>query len=149
MPKFLRLYLPAMLLVGMVIACGSGTKPDPGYKTNDGGTGASEQKAEEEEFPDETGGQRNARHKAEEYLATGAFSKSGLIKQLEYEKFSTEDATYAVEALDVDWKDQAAKKAKEYMESGSFSRDGLKGQLTYEGFSAEEAEYGAAQTYDK
>jgi hypothetical protein len=72
-----------------------------------------------------------------------------LIKQLEFEKFSTEDATYAVEVLNVDWKDQAAKKAKQYMDGGSFSRDGLKGQLKFEGFTEEEAEYGVAQTYDK
>jgi len=59
----------------------------------------------------ETQGQANAKKSAESYLAVSAFSKEGLIDQLKFEDYSQEDAEYAVEALDVDWKEQAAKSA--------------------------------------
>ena len=36
---------------------------------------------------------------AKNYLDFSAFSRSGLISQLEFEGFSTEDATYAVDQV--------------------------------------------------
>jgi hypothetical protein len=74
-----------------------------------------------------------------------AFSRSGLIKQLEFEGFEKADATYGVDALKVDWNEQAAKKAESYLETQSFSRKGLIDQLKFEGFSTEEATYGVSQ----
>src|SRR5437588_9759121 len=56
--------------------------------------------------------QQNAVRKAKDYLDYDAFSRQGLIKQLEYDSFSAEDATYAVDSITVDWNQQAAKKAK-------------------------------------
>ncbi len=91
-----------------------------------------------------TVGQENALKKAKSYLDTMAFSKSGLVKQLEFEGFSNEDATFAVENCGADWKEQAAKKAKSYMDLMAFSKDGLIEQLEFEGFTTEEAEHGAA-----
>ena len=76
-----------------------------------------------------------------------AFSYSGLIEQLEYEGYSTEEATYAVDNCGADWKEQAAKKAEEYLKSMSFSKSGLIEQLEYEGFTHEQAVYGADQAY--
>ena len=73
------------------------------------------------------------------------FSYSGLIKQLEFEGYSTEDATYAADNCDADWNEQAAKKAKQYLETMAFSRDGLIEQLEFEGYTAEQAAYGAEQ----
>jgi hypothetical protein len=67
---------------------------------------------------------------------------------LEYENYSTEDATWAVDNLSVDWNQQAALKAEDYLDYTSFSRQGLVEQLMYEGFTTEQAEYGASQTYD-
>jgi len=90
--------------------------------------------------------QQNAVQSAREYLATSAFSRSGLIKQLEYEGFSAGDATAAVDSLAVDWNDQAAKSAKEYLATSSFSRSGLISQLEYEGFTPAQAQYGVSQT---
>ena len=49
------------------------------------------------------------------YLETGSFSRNGLIKQLSSaygEGFSKADAIYAVDHIDVDWNEQAAKAAK-------------------------------------
>lgn len=97
------------------------------------------------EVPAETMGQKNAKAKAASYLEYSSFSRSGLIGQLEYEGFSTEDSTYGTDALGVDWNEQAALKAKSYLEYSSFSRAGLIDQLLYEGFSEGEAEYGASQ----
>jgi len=94
---------------------------------------------------DETLSQKNAVAKAESYLYFTAFSKSGLVKQLEYEGFSNEDATYVVNKITVDWKEQAVLKGKSYLEYTSFSKSGLIKQLEYEGFSNEEATYAVDQ----
>jgi hypothetical protein len=67
--------------------------------------------AEDSEYPGETAGQENARRSAESYLETSGFSRSGLIKQLKFEGYSTEDATYGVDAISPDWNEQAAKTA--------------------------------------
>jgi SOS response regulatory protein OraA/RecX len=90
--------------------------------------------------------QRNARQKAGEYLSFMAFSRSGLIRQLEYEGFSNADATYGVDANYVDWNQQAAAKAADYLSMMSFSRSGLIAQLLYEGFSQAQADYGVSTT---
>jgi hypothetical protein len=96
--------------------------------------------------PAETVSQQNARRKAAQYLKVSAFSRRGLIEQLEYEGFSESDATYGVDALNVDWNDQAAKKAAQYLEISAFSHDGLVEQLMYEGFTRAQAEYGVSTT---
>ena len=90
--------------------------------------------------------QRNALGKAADYLDYSAFSRTGLIGQLEFEKYSTEDATWAVDRVTVDWNEQAAQKAKDYLEYSSFSRSGLFDQLIFEGFTTGQAEYGVSQT---
>lgn len=94
--------------------------------------------------PNGNPGQANARGKAQDYLRFTAFSRSGLIEQLEYEGFSNADATWGVDGLGANWSEQAAKKAADYLEFTSFSRSGLIEQLEYEGFTPEQAEYGAA-----
>lgn len=94
----------------------------------------------------ETLSQKNAVKSAQNYLEFMAFSKSGLIKQLEYEGYSKEDSTYAVNQITVDWKEQAVKSGKSYLEIMPFSRDGLMKQLKYEGFTDEEAEYAVSKT---
>lgn len=71
---------------------------------------------------------------------------TGLISQLEYEKYSTEDANWATDRVAVDWNEQAAKKARSYLEYTSFSRSGLVDQLLYEGFTPEQAEFGVSTT---
>jgi hypothetical protein len=103
---------------------------------------SSETTETQEEAVTETIGQKNARESAESYLDFSAFSRQGLIDQLEFEDYSTEDAEYAVDILNVDWKEQAAKSAESYLEFTSFSRNGLIDQLVFEGYTQEEAEYG-------
>ena len=94
----------------------------------------------------ETVSQANARKSAKSYLNYSAFSRTGLIEQLEYEKFSTADATYGVDAQNADWNAQAARSAKEYLAYSSFSRLSLIDQLVYEGFTQAQAEYGVSTT---
>lgn len=88
-------------------------------------------------------GQKNALSKAAAYLDYSAFSYSGLIQQLEYEQFSTEDATYAADNCGADWNEQAAIKAQQYLDYSSFSRGSLIDQLKYDGFTQSQAEHGA------
>lgn len=91
-----------------------------------------------------TMGQRNALSKAHDYLAIMAFSHSGLIKQLEFEGFTKDEATYGADNCGADWNEQAAKKAQDYIDIMSFSRQGLIDQLKYEGFTQSQAEYGVS-----
>lgn len=86
--------------------------------------------------------EKNAIRKAESYLSCMPFSRSGLIKQLEFEGFSGSAATIAVDNVVVDWNEQAAKKAESYLSFMPFSRSGLIKQLKFEGFTNEQAEYG-------
>lgn len=87
----------------------------------------------------------NCIKKAEQYINYAAFSRSGLISQLEYEGYSSESAEYSVDSLNIDWNNQCAKKAQEYLDYTSFSRSGLYDQLSYEEFSSEQIEYGLSQ----
>lgn len=84
----------------------------------------------------------NAIKKAESYLRYTAFSRQELISQLEFEGFSNEISTYAVDNVTVNWNEQAAKKAESYLKYSSFSRQGLYDQLAFEGFDHEQIEYG-------
>ncbi len=94
----------------------------------------------------ETVSQKNAKNGAQSYLRFTSFSRTGLIRQLEFEKYSTADATYAVDSLNIDWNEQAAKSAKSYLKIMSFSRAGLIDQLIFEGFTQSQAEYGVGTT---
>lgn len=88
--------------------------------------------------------QQNAVGKAESYLKFQAFSRSGLIGQLEFEGYATEDATFAADYIGADWVAQAGEKAKAYLSNQSFSRAGLYDQLLFEGFTDPEAIAGLA-----
>lgn len=92
-----------------------------------------------------TTGQKNAVKKAKSYLNTLSFSRNGLIKQLEFEGFTNQEAIFGVDNCDVDWNEQAVKKAKSYLDTLSFSKNGLIKQLEFEGFTHEQAVYGVEQ----
>lgn len=92
-----------------------------------------------------TTGESNALRSANDYLNYSAFSYEGLIRQLEFEGYTHEQATYGADNCGADWFQQAAKSAEEYLDYSAFSRDGLIRQLEYEGFTHEQAVYGAEQ----
>ena len=71
--------------------------------------------------------------------------KQALIKQLEFDEFTHEQAVCGVEQCGADWNAQAAKKAKSYLELMSFSRDSLIEQLKFDGYTHDQAVYGASQ----
>jgi hypothetical protein len=105
---------------------------------------SSSTQVDEPENSNVTVSQSNAVKKAKSYLSYSAFSRSGLIAQLEFEGFSTSDATYGTDAQNANWNDQAAKKGKSYLEMSGYSRSGLIDQLEFEGFTTKEATFGAS-----
>ncbi len=80
---------------------------------------------------------------AKSYIKYMGFSRDGLIRQLEYEGFTHEEAEYGADNCGADWYEMAVMSAENYTSFMGFSRDGLVKQLEYEGFSKEEAEHGA------
>src|SRR5690625_43516 len=102
---------------------------------------AKEEARKKEQENAETKSQQQAVKMAQNYISYTAFSKSGLIDQLEFEGFDNEDASYAVEKIDVNWKEQAVIMAENYLDYTAFSRSGLIEQLKFEGFSDEIATY--------
>ncbi|EGT0690814.1 hypothetical protein GW986_13715 [Clostridium perfringens] len=103
-----------------------------------------EKKEKVEEVPKEY---KSALRKAKVYSDTMSMSKEGLYDQLtsEYgEKFTAEEAQYAVDNLDVNWKENALKKAKVYQETMAMSPSAIYDQLVSEygeKFTEEEAQY--------
>lgn len=89
----------------------------------------------------------NALAAAHDYLSFSPFSRQGLIDQLSSDfgsGFEVADAIWAVNQLDVDWKQQAVQAAKDYLEFSAFSRQGLIEQLSSSygsKFTVEEATY--------
>ena len=81
-----------------------------------------------------------------------SFSRSGLIQQLDSSAgsgFPKAVATFAVNHIQVNWNQQAAKSAKEYLNTMPFSRAGLIQQLESsagDGFTHAQAVYGVNQT---
>lgn len=92
-----------------------------------------------------TVGEEQALGSAKDYLDTQAFSRKGLIEQLEYEGFKSKNATFAADHVGADWNVQAGKDAREYLNTEHFSRKGLIEQLEYEGFTPSQASYGATK----
>ena len=104
-----------------------------------------ESEPETSDEDDLTLGQENALKSAKSYLRHTAYSYSALIKQLEFEGFTSDEALYAVDNCGADWNEQAAKSAESYLRHSSFSRSELIRQLEFEGFTTEQAEYGVSQ----
>jgi colicin import membrane protein len=149
-----RFVIPGVIILLSVISSSLSGEPDVSQQTSPENSVAAESsteepqgkvelepEVEEEAAPavDETDGEENARRSAESYLRFSAFSRDGLIGQLEFEGFSLAEAVYAVDALNADWYLQAVLKAESYLEYSSFSRQGLIDQLLFEGFTDEEA----------
>lgn len=88
--------------------------------------------------------QQQALGAARDYLEVSHFSRTGLIKQLEFEKFSVADATFAADAVGADWNAQADGAAADYMRVSHFSRASLISQLKFDGFTDAQAQHGAS-----
>lgn len=94
-----------------------------------------------------TVGQSNALKKAEQYSKLMHMSKRGLYDQLtsEYgEGFTAEEAQYAIDNVNADWKANALEKAKSYQTNLNMSKSSIYQQLISEygeKFTTEEAQY--------
>lgn len=106
---------------------------------------ATTEEISEEPAQEITIGMKNALNKALSYLRISHFSYDELIEQLEYNKFTHEEAVYAADNCGADWNEQAALKAADYLSHFSFSRQELIDQLKYNKFTQEQAEYGVSQ----
>lgn len=132
-----------ILVIGLLGSCvGSDDESEELQTESPSNTVVSEEQ-EVSEDPNLTTGQKSALASAKSYLDYSAFSYSGLIEQLEYEGYTTEDATYAVDNCGADWNEQALASAISYLDYSAFSYKGLKEQLEYEGFTSKQATYGA------
>src|SRR3954453_7321127 len=79
-----------------------------------------------------TRGQREALAAAKSYLRSGAFSRAGLIEQLDSpygEDSSPSNAVWGVNHAHGNWYAEAVEAAKSYLHSGHFSRRALIHQL--------------------
>jgi phage tail sheath protein FI len=98
--------------------------------------------------------QKSAAEEANQYLSTEAFSRQGLIDQLDSPNgggYSVSDATVAVDSLTTNWNTEAVQAAKEYLKTEPFSCNDLIQQLdSPEGgeFTVAQATYGAQQSGD-
>jgi hypothetical protein len=98
-----------------------------------------------------TNPQKNAVRSAEQYLSFQGFSRSGLIQQLSSDygdAYDVDDATIAVDSLDIDWNEQAVRSAEQYLNMQGFSCQGLIRQLSSDagdGYTESQAAYGARQ----
>ncbi len=99
-----------------------------------------------------TGPQGNAVKSAQQYLSIQGFSRAGLIQQLSSDYgdgYNIDDATVAVDSLNIDWNKQAAISAEQYLRIQSFSCKGLINQLSSSAgndYTESQANYGAHQT---
>ena len=143
-----RGWLIALVVVGgmFVIANAGGNDTQATFQEIGEGLDTNSAPATADTTSQYTRSEDNAIRSAESYIDTMAFSREGLIEQLEYEGFTTAEATLAVDTIVVDWNEQAYKSAESYLDTMPFSRTELVDQLVYEGFTASQAAYGVGQT---
>lgn len=92
--------------------------------------------------PNISKGQENALKQAKSYISHSAFSYNELIEQLEYEKYSHDEAVYGADNCGADWNAEALEQAKSYISHSAFSYSELYDQLIYGQFTSEQAQYG-------
>ena len=127
-----------VIVVILVLNVLGGIQQDEGKSKNyapSNSTSNSQQQSPEpvDPFPNATTGEKNALDKAYSYLNYTYFSYTGLIDQLEFEKYSAKEAAFAADNCGADWNEQAVGKAKRYLETSNFSYTGLIDQLEFEG----------------
>ena len=90
-----------------------------------------------------TENQQKALDKANEYVDTLPLSREGLIKQLEYDGYTTDVATYAADNCSANWNKEAKEMAEQYMDSTTYTYKDMVQQLETEGFTKDQAKFGA------
>ena len=137
---------------GSIVVSGSGNDPDPDnyipYVPSSLFNGTTDPDGDDDSEP-KAGGRTEAYETAVSYLSFMPFSHDGLIEQLEFEHYSSEDAKWAADNCGADWDEQAIKMARSYVDLMPFSRNGLIDQLSYEKFTYEQAKLGADTAFDE
>ena len=87
-------------------------------------------------------GQENALKQAKSYISHSAFSYNELIEQLEFEKYTHDEAVYGADNCGADWNAEALEQAQSYISHSAFSYSELYDQLIYGQFTSEQAQYG-------
>lgn len=90
-----------------------------------------------------TENQQKALDKANEYVDTLPLSREGLMKQLEYDGYTTDVATYAADNCSANWNKEAKEMAEQYMDSTTYTYKDMVQQLETEGFTKDQAKFGA------
>lgn len=86
-------------------------------------------------------GKRNAKKSAKSYISALALSRTQMIEQLEFEGYTTEEATYGADNCGADWNVEAAECAENLLDVMGMSRSQLAEQLEFVGFTDEQIEY--------
>ena len=131
---FLYKYGPAMYETYMY-----GDNNNITYETPDSDSGSQS----ESQTAAATENQQKALDKANEYVDTLPLSHDGLIKQLEYDGYTTDVATYAADNCSANWNKEAKEMAEQYMDSTTYTYKDMVQQLETEGFTKDQAKFGA------
>lgn len=141
--------LVVLFAISTLSGTGDGADSKSGSTSSESISKGAVEKTDKKAAPKEkklTRSQENAVRSAESYLDFSPFSKSGLVKQLKFEKYSEKDAKFAVNHVKVNWNEQAVKAAKGYLDVSPFSKGGLIQQLEFEGYTSSQAEYGVSKS---
>lgn len=148
--KWIAIVLVVLFIIGLVV--GTDDTATTEQTTVTGDTAAKSVVAEAEVVAEDSGmtnQQKNAVRSAKNYINIQGFSRDGLIGQLSSpagDGYSVDDASIAVDSLDIDYNEQAGKSAENYLSITGFSCDGLVNQLSSSAgdkYTTEQAEYGA------
>lgn len=155
-----RIMIPLILVALIAFAAmgGDDSENNSPQASNETSTGTdvqvNEQSAETDESQTDdasslTKPQQNAVRSAEAYIRMSGFSRQGLIDQLSSEygdNYNVEDATVAVDSLDINYNEQAKRSAESYLDMSGFSCQGLIDQLSSDAgdkYTVEQARFGA------
>ncbi|WP_218689116.1 Ltp family lipoprotein [Psychrobacter sp. BF1] len=149
--KWIAIILVVLFIIGLIAGTDDTTTTGQTAVSNDA---AAEPVASETEVvaavdSGMTKQQKNAVRSAKNYISFAGFSRDGLINQLSSDAgdgYNIDDATIAVDGMDIDYNEQAGKSASNYISIQGFSCDGLITQLSSpagDKYTKEQAEYGA------
>lgn len=156
--KWIAIIFIGLVVLGLIIGGGEETTEQTGSnavmtdKSSDSNATPTEVEVEAEAEADSlTRPQANAVRSAKQYISMTGFSRDGLIQQLSSSAgngYDVDDATIAVDSLNIDWNEQAVRSAQQYLDMTGFSCDGLIQQLSSSAgskYTVSEATYGAKQ----
>ena len=88
---------------------------------------------------------KQAKKAAKDWIEYSAYSRKNLIETLsQSDGYTIDDATAAVDGLNIDWNEQALRSAKDWLEYSGYSRKNLIETLSQsDGYSQSQATYAA------